>query len=82
MLDYKNYKPFTDEQLERNLSIAFKDLLYPRESPYASNKDTQEFALEYLQDMKRELLEAEQYEKLAQFARLEYIYGYVVNGII
>lgn len=79
MLEFKDYKPFTDEQLERNLSIAFKDLLYPRENGYSTTKDVQEFALEYLQDMKRELLEEEQYEKLAQFARLEYIYGYVVR---
>lgn len=79
MLDFKDYKPFSDEQLERNLSIAFKDLLYPRDSPYATTKDTKEFALEYLQDIKRELLEEEQYEKLAQFCRLEYIYGYVVK---
>ena len=79
MLEFKDFKPFTDDQLERNLSIAFKDLLYPRENDYSTTKDVQEFALEYLQDMKRELLEEEQYEKLAQFARLEYIYGYVVR---
>tara|TARA_R110002153_G_scaffold68523_1_gene181762 strand:+ start:862 stop:1086 length:225 start_codon:yes stop_codon:yes gene_type:complete len=65
----KKYEPWLPEFAERNLSIAFKDLLY-------GDVSTQEFAYEYLFDLKQELLDDEEYEKLAQFAQAEQIYGY------
>jgi len=67
----KKYEPWPPEYAERNLTIAFKDLLYGEEH-------TKQFAYEYLFDLKQELLDDEEYEKLAQFARAEQIYGYSI----
>jgi len=66
-----HFKPYPIEFIERNLAMAFKDLLY-------GNTSTKEFAYDFLFDLKQELLDDEQYEKLAQLAHLEQIYGYTL----
>ena len=73
-MTFTDFKPFTTEQLERNLAIAFKDAVYPTDTPYAPSLDVKTFAIEYLKDYKQELLEHEQYEKLCQFHQMERIY--------
>jgi len=72
---FKDYAPFTDCELQRNVATAFKDAVYPMTTAWATSKATQEFAVEYLTDLKRELLDDEQYEKLCQFHQMENMYG-------
>ena len=55
-MTFTDFKPFTTEQLERNLAIAFKDAVYPTDTPYAPSLDVKEFAIAYLKDYKQELL--------------------------
>ncbi len=67
----QKFQPWPTEFAERNLCIAFKDLCYGTEA-------SKQFAFDYLFDLKQELLDEEEYEKLAQFARAEQIYGYPI----